>query len=85
MKPLTIITKTAIIASISTLAFFNVFCYGLYRYVDPGQAEGVNRVCSDKVKRTIHWMGNKKNYQLMPDGQLQVKVNGKYLNLRYKP
>ena len=48
--------------------------------VQPGCAE----VTSEQIKRTIKWFGDKKNYRIMPDGTLQVEVNGKYLKLKIK-
>ena len=42
------------------------------------------QVCSEEIKRTIKWFGDKKNYRIMPDGTLQVEVNGKYLKLKIK-
>ena len=49
-------------------------------YVQPGRAE----VCSDEIKRTIRYMGNKKNYRILEDGTLQVWVKGQWLYLKYK-
>ena len=43
------------------------------------------QVCSEEIKRTIKWFGNKKNYRILENGQLMVEVNGKYLRLRIKP
>jgi len=42
---------------------------------------GCSGVCSDEIKRTIKWFGNKKNYRILENGQLQVEVKGKWLNL----
>jgi len=75
--------KAALITSTLTLLFLDVFLYQLYRYVDCGPAQGVNCVCSDRMKKAIYRMGNKKTYRILPDKTLQVKVQGQWLKLKY--
>ena len=59
---------------------------GLFYYWSQGYSVAIQGgtacVASESVKRTIQWMGSKKNYRILANGQLQVEVNGKYLNLK---
>ncbi len=76
--------KAALIASISVLIFFNVFCYQLYRCDDCGYPEGINCVCPDRITRAMVKMGPMKTYRLLPNGRLEVLVNNQWLRLKYE-
>ena len=50
----------------------------------PIEYKPVNKVCSPEIKEAIYKMGPGKDYRLFPDGRLEVKVEGKWLRLRYE-
>ena len=65
--------------SISACAF--IWWWNQPCYVQTGKAGLV----SANVKRAMQKMGPYKTYRLLPDGRLQVDVNGEWLYLRLKP
>ena len=71
----------------TTILILTTFVFLFYGIVwDTGRIKVSSRhhygLVSKDVKNTMYWFGNKKNYRIMPDGTLQVEVNGKYLRLK---
>ena len=55
------------------------YWYNFDVYVQPGRAE----VASERIKQAMYNMGNRRDFRILPNGQLQVQVKGKWLNLKY--
>lgn len=44
----------------------------------------LSKVAPPEIKRAIWRMGPQKTYRILPSGELQVKVKGRWLRLRYE-
>lgn len=58
----------------------------LWLYTHPPTAvvkSGVAKVASERVEKAMRKMGPLKDYRILPNGKLQVSVEGKWLYLKY--
>ena len=55
----------------------------IYHNDPPRVTSGIAFLASQEVKQAMKKMGPGKNYRMLPDGRLQVLVEGKWLRLRY--
>ena len=74
--------------SITLLLFLLAYALVIV-YVDWSSAHifvqpNIARVCSAEIKKAMLKMGPYKEYRILADETLQVKVNGKWLRLRYE-